>query len=116
MTAFTIESLEAERVARYHAWAAVRRAKKAGQLVPPERCEQCGQLRKLEAHHQNYLEPMAVRWLCLACHRAAHRAARQRYKPIELAMIARKSMPGKGDSTPGGKNAPEMTPGAANDR
>lgn len=34
---------------------------------------QCGST-KTEAHHHDYSKPLDVRWLCRACHQAAHRA------------------------------------------
>jgi hypothetical protein len=52
---------------RKTAWAAVERALKNGVLVP-QPCEICGDVR-VEAHHEDYSQPLAVRWLCFAHHR-----------------------------------------------
>lgn len=52
---------------------AVRRAIKAGKLVCPKVCEDCPSLGPLHAHHDDYSQPLAVRWLCVPCHGAAHR-------------------------------------------
>jgi hypothetical protein len=42
---------------------------KAGNIVRPDRCEQCGEQRKIEGAHYDYAEPLRVRWLCVPCHR-----------------------------------------------
>lgn len=35
-------------------------------------CEKCSH-QKTEGHHDNYLKPLEVRWLCRPCHSAEHR-------------------------------------------
>lgn len=35
-------------------------------------CEQCGEA-KSQAHHDDYREPLAVRWLCIKCHNLWHK-------------------------------------------
>ena len=42
-------------------------------------CEVCG-AEKAEAHHDNYNEPLKVRWLCKSCHTKWHR----KHTPIRL--------------------------------
>lgn len=37
-------------------------------------CEGCGSP-QVEAHHDDYAQPAAVRWLCRRCHRRHHRQA-----------------------------------------
>lgn len=44
---------------------------RVGNLVPKP-CEVCGEL-EVQAHHDNYSEPLNVRWLCFGHHRALHR-------------------------------------------
>lgn len=51
----------------------VKRALVSGRLVRMN-CEACGSM-KSEAHHDDYSQPFAVRWLCRPHHRAAHRGA-----------------------------------------
>ena len=58
----------------------VKIAIKDGVLVRPEHCEECGLKRvpdrrgsKIVAHHYDYNNPLAVRWLCHFCHRKWHR-------------------------------------------
>ena len=48
----------------------VRRAIQDGSLVRKP-CETCG-AEKVEAHHDDYSQPLAVRWLCRTHHRRWH--------------------------------------------
>ena len=45
------------------------RAVVSGKIVKPTNCSQCGKLRKVTAHHDDYSRPFEVRWLCYECHR-----------------------------------------------
>ena len=47
----------------------VHRAIKAGKLVRPTVCPQCGAERFIEAAHLNYTGWMDIIWLCRPCHR-----------------------------------------------
>lgn len=61
---------------------AVNRARERGDLVAPAACEACGlSLPRLHAHHDDYMAPLGVRWLCAACHAAWHRPAREDRDP-----------------------------------
>jgi hypothetical protein len=53
------------------AHSAVQVAKRTGKLVP-QPCESCGE-EKSQAHHNDYNKPLAVIWLCAACHRNHHK-------------------------------------------
>jgi len=55
------------------AWAhdMIKYAVRAGQMKR-QPCESCGAA-KAQAHHDDYLKPREVRWLCVRCHRAWHR-------------------------------------------
>ena len=44
------------------------RAIKAGSLVRPGQCENCGKECKAEGAHYDYSRPFDVRWLCRRCH------------------------------------------------
>jgi len=35
-------------------------------------CEECGSSENIHAHHDDYLEPLNIRWLCAACHNQWH--------------------------------------------
>jgi hypothetical protein len=47
----------------------VRNALATGRLTKPDVCEGCGMATRLEGAHWDYLQPLAVRWLCRPCHR-----------------------------------------------
>ena len=47
------------------------------QLTPPERCEGCGHIRRLETHHHDYSKPLVVVWLCKPCHVIADKIRRR---------------------------------------
>ncbi|KKL95512.1 hypothetical protein LCGC14_1853870 [marine sediment metagenome] len=40
-------------------------------------CESCGDDEQIIAHHDDYLRPLAVRWLCRTCHTHLHAARRE---------------------------------------
>lgn len=48
-------------------------ALRIGALVKPSACEACGEHKKLTAHHEDYMRPLDVRWLCYLCHAQEHR-------------------------------------------
>jgi len=54
------------------AHAIVNRAIRAGNLFKKP-CAKCGSTACLHAHHDDYLEPLNVRWLCPGCHSQWHR-------------------------------------------
>lgn len=41
---------------------------KVGVLERPKSCEDCGKSRFVVAHHDDYKNPLEVRWLCRPCH------------------------------------------------
>ena len=51
---------------------AVTLAIRAGSLVRPDRCSQCGKRCTPDAHHDDYSKPLDVRWICRACHKLHH--------------------------------------------
>lgn len=53
---------------------AVAKAIRAGLLVRPMVCTQCGNQGKIEAAHHDYSRPLDVRWLCKSCHTRWDRA------------------------------------------
>lgn len=57
---------------KYAAHSAVSNALRAGRLVKAKSCEQCGSERALHGHHDDYAQPLVVRWLCAVCHSQWH--------------------------------------------
>jgi len=45
----------------------------SGKVIRPDYCESCKHHRTTEAHHDDYLKPLNVRWLCSCCHKQWHR-------------------------------------------
>jgi len=50
----------------------VKRAVASGRLLKPDRCARCNRIAKIEGHHADYSKPLAVDWLCRACHEDEH--------------------------------------------
>lgn len=57
---------------KYKAHNMVNNAIRDGKMFS-ERCESCGTDSQTHAHHDDYLKPLNVRWLCAACHSQWHR-------------------------------------------
>lgn len=49
-----------------------RAALRSGKLAKPEKCQVCGIRKAAHGHHQDYLDPLKVTWLCEFHHRAIH--------------------------------------------
>lgn len=43
-----------------------------GKILKPIACERCGDMVKLQGHHSDYSQPLAVSWLCVPCHKDIH--------------------------------------------
>jgi ribosomal protein S27AE len=43
-------------------------------LLKPKPCERCGS-KNVQMHHDDYSQPLQVRWLCLTCHHDLHRTS-----------------------------------------
>ncbi len=39
-----------------------------GRIIKPKRCYECGEIKPLQAHHDDYKHPLRVYWLCTQCH------------------------------------------------
>lgn len=59
-----------EHAAKVRARKQVGMRKRRGTLAPKP-CERCGNP-KAQTHHDDYAEPLQVRWLCARCHGAEH--------------------------------------------
>ena len=44
-------------------------------LLKPKPCEFCGSV-EVQMHHDDYDQPLVVRWLCAWCHNLLHKAER----------------------------------------
>ena len=58
---------------RIKASKAVEKAIKAGTLIRPDECSECGKKCKPDGHHDDYDKQLDVRWLCRVCHYEHHR-------------------------------------------
>lgn len=47
---------------------------KHGRMPKPTHCETCGKEAKLDGHHEDYMQPGVVAWLCRSCHMKRHHA------------------------------------------
>jgi len=48
-------------------------ALRRGDLTRPDDCELCEEPQsRIEAHHDDYKQPLNVRWLCAVCHHRVH--------------------------------------------
>lgn len=54
------------------AYGIVQRAVKAGIIIPPSSCSICNRKCVIHAHHQNYLKPLDIIWICASCHKKTH--------------------------------------------
>lgn len=50
---------------------AVGNAIRDGKLIK-QNCKVCGSKDRIHAHHEDYSQPLNVKWLCFICHRAEH--------------------------------------------
>tara|TARA_R110000765_G_C18433743_1_gene545956 strand:- start:38 stop:418 length:381 start_codon:yes stop_codon:yes gene_type:complete len=52
---------------------AVGNAVRRGDLTRPDQCELCADSQsRIEAHHDDYKQQLAVRWICSICHHRVH--------------------------------------------
>ena len=56
---------------KYRAHTLVNNCIRDGKLVKKP-CEVCGSVDQIHAHHDDYLEPLNIRWLCAAHHHQWH--------------------------------------------
>lgn len=50
----------------------MRHAVKMKIISKPTICSNCGDERKILAHHEDYSKPLEVVWLCYSCHKKTH--------------------------------------------
>lgn len=61
---------------KHRARLALSAAVKSGGIVRPKCCNDCGGRGEIEAHHDDYSKPFAVKWLCRSCHASIPRPCR----------------------------------------
>ncbi len=61
------------RVATEAAYRIYKAALKSGDLVRPDKCEECDKACVPDGHHSDYSKPTEVAWLCRDCHQAKHK-------------------------------------------
>lgn len=45
----------------------------SGRLQRPGACSECSTVGPVQAHHEDYSQPLMVEWLCRPCHSKRHR-------------------------------------------
>lgn len=58
---------------KYAAHVITRNAIRDGKLIQASNCSVCNSTEKIEGHHDDYTQPLLVRWLCEKCHKEWHR-------------------------------------------
>ena len=72
MTVDDLRNYRKKNPEKHRAHQLVRNAINRGDLVRPSVCESCDQNGYIEGHHDDYSQPLVVRWLCAACHKQHH--------------------------------------------
>ncbi len=49
------------------------KALRCGKIEKAEACSHCGSDGRIVGHHENYADPLGVKWLCYSCHNRLHR-------------------------------------------
>jgi hypothetical protein len=63
------------------------RAVRSGKIKRPELCSVCQAKGRLEGHHDDYLKPLQVIWLCVICHRQLHLGKSERADFVRAAVL-----------------------------
>lgn len=58
--------------AKFRAHNKVNNGLRDGKIHRPDACESCGTQGIVHAHHDDYLKPLDIRWLCPICHYSWH--------------------------------------------
>ena len=69
----TMDKYNKEYPMRYAAHIIAGNAIRDGKLVNPKKCSECDSTTKIEAHHDDYTNPLQIRWLCEKCHKTWHK-------------------------------------------
>jgi len=52
----------------------------SGKLIRPNFCPVCGiakEVKRIEAHHDDYFRPLEVKWMCSQCHADYHKERKE---------------------------------------
>lgn len=44
-----------------------------GRIIKPSSCQSCGAKCRIHGHHEDYADPLSVKWLCQTCHLKEHK-------------------------------------------
>ncbi len=69
-------------------WSALRSG-----ILKKSPCENCGE-KKVQAHHDDYSNPLDVRWLCVSCHANHHKMHRNLDASFVPRMASKRYQPG----------------------
>jgi len=70
----SVKRYRRENAEKYRCHSLVGHAINSGKLVKPNRCSECGEDNAtIHGHHENYMRPLDVIWLCPTCHRRKHK-------------------------------------------
>lgn len=58
--------------AKYTAKVALNNAVRDGKILKPNRCSVCMKIDRIVGHHNDYLKPLDVVWMCQGCHKQWH--------------------------------------------
>lgn len=58
---------------RARAYCKLQYAKRRGEIIKSNNCEECGTDENIQGHHKDYSLPYNVNWLCAKCHAKLHR-------------------------------------------
>lgn len=67
-----LKVVSAEEGKKRRAHSFVKKAVAYGFLKKPSICSQCGKDAQIHAHHDDYEQPLEVKWLCGSCHKKLH--------------------------------------------
>ena len=68
----------------------VNNAIRDGRLVKPDSCQSCGKTNsRIEGHHEDYLKPLDVSWLCTTCHSKLHKNRREAERLASVAQAGK---------------------------
>lgn len=56
-----------------NAYKIYQKALKENKLIRPNKCSECGAGGKIAGHHEDYMKPLDVMWLCAKCHSPKHK-------------------------------------------